>query len=461
MPSKKLKALERELQSLENESASVTLPSNPVEFARTVLGFNPLPYQQRLLEDQSKRIVVRMCRQAGKTTTIAVRAIWFAATHPRTLTLIVSPSLRQSMIMMDRIQSFLMSMPERLRKTIIFKMQRTVIWFRNGSQIVALPNSPNLLRGYTAHQVICDEAAFFRDDELVFYNVLYPMLATTDGTLIVSSTPWNTDSVFYKMNNDPSFSKHFVNWETVVEAGLVKREFMEEMRRSLPLERWQREFEAQFVEDADAYFPQALITQCIDSELEYADFEDKLQGEFYIGVDFGKKVDYSAVAVIQKEGDVLKLIHMHRFPLETAYASVIGYVKTLSDRYQTVRGCVADQTGVGEYIVEDMVRAGITGTTGVTLTLPKKQEILGILKQKMQLGQLKIPYDADLIAEINVEKYELTKDGQIKFSHPEGTHDDRLWALALAVYASTQFTPLNVSPAVSTGKLVKDYSMTG
>ena len=439
MPSRKLlKELERELQSLNQQDTSLALPSSPVEFAEKILRFKPLEYQRKLLEDQSKRIVVRMCRQAGKTTTIAVRAIWFAATHPKTLTLIVSPSLRQSMIMMDRIQSFLMGLPERLRKTIIFKMQRTVIWFRNGSQIVALPNSPNLLRGYTAHQVICDEAAFFRDDEIVFYNVLYPMLATTDGTLIVSSTPWNVDSVFYRMNHDPAFSKHFVNWETVVKEGLVKPEFMQEMRKALPLERWQREFEAQFVQDADAYFPQALITQCIDSELEYADFEDWLQGEFYVGVDFGKKVDYSVVAVVARENEVLKLVHMHRFPLETAYASVIGYVKTICDRYNYVNTVCVDQTGVGEYITEDMVRAGITNTTGVTLTLPRKQEILGILKQKMQLGQIKIPYDADLIAEINIEKFELTKDGQIKFSHPEGTHDDRLWALALAVYASVQ-----------------------
>ena len=40
------------------------------------------------------------------------------------------------------------------------------------------------------------------------------------------------------------------------------------------------------------------------------------------------------------------------------------------------------------------------------------------------------------IAQINVESYGVTKDGQILFSHPDGTHDDELWALALAVYAT-------------------------
>ena len=40
------------------------------------------------------------------------------------------------------------------------------------------------------------------------------------------------------------------------------------------------------------------------------------------------------------------------------------------------------------------------------------------------------------IAQLNVEKIEITKDGRIKFSHPSGAHDDMLWAFALAVYAT-------------------------
>jgi len=48
------------------------------------------------------------------------------------------------------------------------------------------------------------------------------------------------------------------------------------------------------------------------------------------------------------------------------------------------------------------------------------------------------PFDADLFHEINVERYELSKTGKILFNHPQGTHDDRFWALTLAVYASEE-----------------------
>jgi hypothetical protein len=47
--------------------------------------------------------------------------------------------------------------------------------------------------------------------------------------------------------------------------------------------------------------------------------------------------------------------------------------------------------------------------------------------------KLHIPHDEELEAEMNVERFELTKEGRLKFSHPEATHDDKLWAVALAL----------------------------
>jgi len=43
-----------------------------------------------------------------------------------------------------------------------------------------------------------------------------------------------------------------------------------------------------------------------------------------------------------------------------------------------------------------------------------------------------------LCSELNVERFELMKTGHIKFSHPEGSHDDVFWSFCLAVYAAVQ-----------------------
>ena len=204
--------------------------------------------------------------------------------------------------MSDRIQDFLSSLPKDKRIELVERQQRTTIRFQNGSRIVALPNSPQLLRGYTASQVITDESAFFKDDRLVFYNVLYPMLSTTDGTLVASSTPWSKDSVFYRMCQATEFSKHVITCDDVVRSGLVKQSFIDEMRSQLPFERFQREFMSEFVEDIDAWLTQSLIVSCIDSQLTFFDFQASPFGEFYVGVDFGKEHDFSVVVVIQKQG---------------------------------------------------------------------------------------------------------------------------------------------------------------
>lgn len=428
---------------MENVIAQVL--RDPVQFAELFFDFHATSYQVSLLRDESRRIVVRWSRQSGKTTMIALRAIWYAVAHKKTLTLIVAPSLRQSMIVGDRIQDYLIGLPEKWRRLLVDKLQRTIVRFRNGSRIVMLPNSPQLLRGYTANQVICDEAAFFRDDDLVFYNVLYPMLATTDGVLIASSTPWSKDSIFYRMNQSEEFSKHVTTCEDVVKSGLIKQEFIEEMKLQLPFERFQREFMAEFVEDIDAWLSQSLIVQCIDSKLQLCDFQEQPQGEFYVGVDFGKEMDFSVILVAEKSDSTLRVVHVHRFPLKTEYASVIGYVKSLQDRWRTVRAVYADITGVGGYIVEDMFRSGIQNLTGITFTIQSKEEMATILREKMRGAEVKIPYapassliDVDLTAELNIEKCELMKTGHIRFSHPEGGHDDVFWSMALAVYACAQ-----------------------
>jgi phage FluMu gp28-like protein len=158
-------------------------------------------------------------------------------------------------------------------------------------------------------------------------------------------------------------------------------------------------------------------------------------GDFYIGVDLGKKRDYTAIAILVKESDKLKLVFMKRFKLGTEYASVIGYLKVLNEKLRSIKKIVVDETGA-EYFVEDLRKTVNAPVEGVILTMQMKEEVLGNLKALMENKRLAIPYDADLLAELNAERFELTKTGHIQFSHPEGTHDDMLWALALAAYGA-------------------------
>ena len=161
----------------------------------------------------------------------------------------------------------------------------------------------------------------------------------------------------------------------------------------------------------------------------------ELTGSFYAGVDLAKKEDFSVVAVLRRDEDAFRLIHLNVFPHGTEYVGVINYLKALSERLKRIHRFLVDETGVGEAVLEQAQKT-VPNVEGVVLTAPQKQDILGYLKLMMQERRVLFPYELDFLQELNVERFELSKSGQIIFSHPDGTHDDRLWAFALAVFAT-------------------------
>jgi phage FluMu gp28-like protein len=173
------------------------------------------------------------------------------------------------------------------------------------------------------------------------------------------------------------------------------------------------------------------------------------RGDYWVGVDLGKRHDYSVVAVVRKDGDIFRLVGLKIFPLGTDYtgeAGVVGFVRVLTQKLQTIHRILIDQTGVGESVVEE-ARKSLPNAEGIVLSAPVKQDIMNYLKIMMQQKRLLIPYQLELANELNIERFQLTKAGQVQFSHPDGTHDDRVWGIALAVFATRtrpvpQFKPI-------------------
>ncbi|MEM3765647.1 MAG: hypothetical protein QXU46_01315 [Candidatus Bathyarchaeia archaeon] len=70
-----------------------------------------------------------------------------------------------------------------------------------------------------------------------------------------------------------------------------------------------------------------------------------------------------------------------------------------------------------------------------------------LLHTKMEQKKIILPMERSLLTQINEQQYMFGKvkptekseeKGYMTFYHPPGTHDDQLWALALAVYASAK-----------------------
>ena len=402
-------------------------------FSETVLHFKLFDYQKKLMADTNQRIIACMGRQTGKTTTIATKAIHYAFSHKNTTTLIISPSMRQSMIMFDKILTFIFNNPL-LRKSITRKT-RTIIQLTNNSTIIALPCSEHLLRGYSAQLVILDEASFI--PETIITEIVYPMLSTTNGTAILLSTPWDKNHFFYKAFLNPQYSTHKIPSS---ENPLIPKTFLQEMQQNMTAEAYKREYLAEFTEAASSYFQQELIRKCIENAqrtaLEpFTNLEQQIpKAEYFAGLDLGKLQDHSALAIIQREAETLKLVYKHEFPLETNYTEVIATTTRANQQFQ-LRKLLIDQSGIGEPILEQLCDSDIPAE-GTTLTQDNKARLLTNLKLTMEQNHLAIPYDKQLCEQINDQQYTYTKNGKLTFTHPQSTHDDQLWALALAAQAA-------------------------
>ncbi|MEM4273921.1 MAG: terminase family protein [Candidatus Caldarchaeum sp.] len=373
-----------------------------------------------MLKDGSKRIVICAGRQVGKSTTIAVKAIHFAVTNPGTTSLIVSASLRQSMLMFDKILDFIDSSV--LRRSQTYR-SRTRVRFTNRSWIIALPSGRygSTLRGHTAHLIIIDEAAFIPVE--VIENVVFPMLATTDGACWMLSTPWGIDHTFYRVWNSPDWSKH--HWPSSVNP-LIHPEFLEEQKRLIGEERFRMEYLAEFVAEADSFFPISLLHSCVE------DFEAELTDGLVWGYDPGGKNSLAAFAAVRWVGEKAYVVYARALHSDS-YVAVDNMLKDLHTRHPFTR-LVFDRTGLGNPLEEHLRELGLP-IQPVTLSPKTMQNIFINMKVLLEQKRLALPPSTELLNHLNAVTAEKGWSGVMKFRKREGTYDDLAYALALALAA--------------------------
>jgi phage FluMu gp28-like protein len=452
----RLQESEQLVEKAEVEKAQ-QLSSDPVEFFEQVVGFKPFPYQVEFIRmfQSNQFTAARWCRQSGKSWIISALLLWYAVTHPDCHIAVVGPSWRQTKRIIARIAGFAKKLP----LGMVFKPHKTYLECTNGSDVEAFPNNPETIRGPTLHMVYADEFNFIPNDEEMYDAILFT-LGTTNGKFVCSSTPWNTDSLFWKIFNHRDFSDfktlHVPVDKAMEPNGPLNKSIVAKIKKMFgedPM-RWRREMEAEWAEDEDVWLPQSLIVACIGTvkncgeDLQAFDPEATYKGEFFAGIDLAQTRDYCVLSVIERLNDQLFLRHLKIFKQPTLYAHVLGYVKTLQDRWGGFEKIRVDITREGPSIIADMENAGIENAEGVNFSVPRKSEMASLLKQRMMnkrffypLLNWEKPYRGDICTELNVERFDLRKDGAIGFSHPNGTHDDVFWATALAVYATVQMEP--------------------
>jgi hypothetical protein len=162
-----------------------------VTFAREKLGFDPDPKQELVLRG-GRRGIVNCTRQWGKSTVTAAKAVHRAYSVAGSLTLVVTPSARQSGEFLRKAEEFVRRLGIKVRGDGDNEIS---IAFPNGSRIVGLPGNEATSRGYSASLLLIDEAARV-DDQM--YRAMRPSLAVANGDLWLMSTPYGKRGFFWE-----------------------------------------------------------------------------------------------------------------------------------------------------------------------------------------------------------------------------------------------------------------------
>ena len=197
---------------------------------------------------------------------------------------------------------------------------------------------------------------------------------------------------------------------------------------------------------------------------------------YFVGVDLGQSQDFTALAVVERavgsgEWDpvmatwpkvvTLNLRFLDRMELGTPYPEVVDRVARMTRCGELAGRChlAVDGTGVGAPVVDLLKRAQldcrlmpVMVTSGGLETqdkgyyhVPKRDLIIG-LQVLFQRGALRIAgglkHSDTLIKEMQAMRVKVTPAGNEQYAAwREGTHDDLVFAVALACWAAKKICP--------------------
>lgn len=222
-------------------------------FARAALGFHADEWQESVLRWNGKRLLLNCSRQSGKSTVCSILALHRALFVPDSLVLLVSPTLRQSGELFRKVRGFMRSVPDRPQLT---EDNQLSFALPNGSRVVSLPGSEGTVRGFSGVALLIEDEASRVPDEL--HAALRPMLAASQGQLILASTPHGARGHFFD-----AWSAGGDQWERVrIPAERIPRisdDFLAEERNALGHWLYQQEYECEFVDVESQLFASADV----------------------------------------------------------------------------------------------------------------------------------------------------------------------------------------------------------
>jgi len=467
---------------------------NVVVFAEKMLGVKLYAWQVQFLmdicrafknKDETREFLALTSRQIGKSTSIAIFAIWATIfnKYPGTLSEntsvgIASASDVQAKKLLYEMKKYLRLGDRFLERTYQDEDKKpmfgklffsdllstddpnntTTITFKpynedvhgdnllvgslSGSVIKSYPPTSAVL-GETFSVVIIDEAG--KTDKLTdmfFYDFMYPTGNSTNAIRIYTSTPWVSSGFFYRLvDPDNIYGEADVSiCLYTVEA--IKEEnpdyfktvmkTVDQLNRDGKTDEVQRAYYCRFIKGEQSYFDPMKVTDAFTKEYNMV---STYQGVCDMGVDFGGQTISRSVITISElmENNTIRRLFVKTYEVGKDN-SLIEDIEALMKDFNVQR-IIPDECPQGDYLIREMKDKG--WDVQPMNFRSEKVKKYGAFRASLNRGEIESYYDDELKTEM-LALEQKTGNRQSVIGAAPGYRDDLIDSFVLSAYFFVQ-----------------------
>jgi len=369
--------------------------------------------QRAIFDDPHRFKAVSAGRRFGKTKLGALMCFAVAAQRGRAWW--VAPTFGIAQIGWRMMRQLAAQVPG----VTIRESERMITLPTGGTVQIKSADNPDSLRGEGLDFVVLDECAFLKPE--TWTEVLRPALADKqDGALFISTPKgrnwfWN---IHQRANYDAAWkSFHFTSYDNP----FVAKSELDATKEQLPERVFRQEILAEFLEDGGGVFRGVRAAATAEAQ------ESRMHGRTYVfGVDWARDADFSVITVL--DTTTMSMAAMDRFN-HIDYHVQAQRLQAMAERFKPA-AIVAESNSIGTPIIEQLRRQGLP-VVPFTTTNASKQIAIDALALAFERGTLRILPDDVLINELEAYSMERLPSGMLRYSAPDGGHDDCVMSLAL------------------------------
>ncbi|MBK8139515.1 MAG: hypothetical protein IPK52_27510 [Chloroflexi bacterium] len=272
-----------------------------------------------------------------------------------------------------------------------------------------------------------DEAGLVPYLGAIVEDSIMPSLTSRKGILRISGTPKGQNDYFHFWNKAHREPEWAYFQATSYGNPMIDRNELDRLKPEnggMTENRYRQEILAEFLEDGAGVF-RYVRRAVYGPQPSIADLAGR---QIVIGVDLGKINDYTVFAALDlTTGQIVRIDRM-----QGDYTSQLARLRDLCAIVKP--STLIIETNTGQMFIEEARRMALP-VVGFTTTAATKQPLIERLALAFEHQTIGIPDDAVLISELMAYESERLPGGSVRYSAPDGQHDDTVMAVALAWYA--------------------------